>query len=279
MAILCVHLTNCVDENADFTSIDFAPPKIVVEGVLIDGQPPKVWVGQTTSLLDDSITFRIPDDRVSVMILQDDQLLFSLSPTDETNIQQEAIPRTNRFFTLDTILSLQENSEYKISVMAEGLPDVVSEKLIYQNAFTPTSLGLLSDTSEINGGCRIVGASLNIDHVLDGQTYWVEFFDRLQPREERLNFGRELFLKASDQGESSRLTFSWENGGFPCTFDGTGLPFLVIATSEEYGDFIENRDQADFGLGGIFTPPVDLPQNIIGGYGYVSLGTSQVISF
>ncbi len=277
---LLLGFTSCVDNFGELASLNLEPTQIVVEGVLIDGQPPRVWVGRTASLLSDSLTFRIPDNQVTVTILEDGAPYLVLSPSNEEAIPGEAVPRTNRLFSLDTLLELREGSTYEVLTLAEGLPDARSLPLVYESAFTESSVNVLSDTSLINGECRLANSDLTIENILPAKAYWVELFGRNQPIEDRLIFGRQLFLSVIDQGEFSNLFFDWEEaGGIICTTEDTGLLMLLIATDDVYSEYVTNRDRADFGLGGIFTPPESLPQNVINGYGYVTLGSSMEIPF
>lgn len=273
-----VSLSNfsCLDQEGEIV-IQSEPPQIVVDGIIVSGQKPTLFVGQTAPTLANNLTFRIPDSSVSVVLLKDGEPFVRLLPAEgELFDNIDGIPRTNKLFTLDSILTLVENSTYQLKIFADGLPDLSSQPIVYREIIDTTAVLVSKDTASISSGnCKIKTISISVrDSGQDEVAFWAETYLNNSPVEDREILGSTGFVRFT-QGLSQYVhVLEWPDEGVDCNFVENRLRILIVATPEDYGAFVEAKDNSFLDLGGVFAIPDNIPQNVTGGYGYFGLGSS-----
>lgn len=266
----------CLDQEGAL-SIESEDPQLVVDGVLINGQRPSVFVGTTAPTLTRNLTFRIPDSLISVTILENGLPFLELEVAERELFGNEgAIPRSNSRYTLDSVISLRQNASYQLVVIAENLPTLISPELVYQESLALNQFTINKDTISFgNNACLIGKLSVLSNANRNGEnTLWVDTYLEGDPFESREVFGNSLFGKFERTAEGEKLDLSWPSEGVSCNFIENRLNILVIAAPSEYTDFMRLRDNSLLDLGGVFSVPEELPHNVEGGYGFFGLGSS-----
>ena len=268
--------TSCLDQEGDLR-IESELPQIVVDGIIVSGQKPVLFIGKTAPTLSNNLTFRIPESNVSVMLFKDGAPYVRLLPAEgELFDNVDGIPRSNKMFTLDSALTLVENSTYQLKVSAEGLPELRSEPIIYRELINIEDVSVRKDTASFsNGNCKIKVISLSVPSLgQDEVIFWAETFLNNSPIEDRSVLGSTGFVKFTKGAERDVLSLEWPDAGVDCSFVEDRLRMLIVATPKEYGAYVVAKDNSFLDLGGVFATPDDIPQNVIGGYGYFGLGSS-----
>ena len=283
LVVVCAvffNLSSCLDTEGFIAESD-SDSLLVVDGILISGKRPTVYIGKSLSLGVNNLTFRIPDAEINAVILENGLPFLHLQPLPDSFGNVEATPRTNRTFGLDSIIHLQEGAEYRLVVEAEGFPTLSSQEFEYQSATGLEEISIVRDESvDDEGNCVLRQATFEIrDELVGPYDYWLETYLRDLPLEERERFGRYLFPSFT-MSQNNNLSYvrTWRDNGPRCDSDSNNRIFGVIATPKEYTDFMRIRDNSLLDLGGVFAVPEELPHNVQGGYGYFGLGSSIEIT-
>jgi hypothetical protein len=278
IALLC--FSACIDRSSE---IDFerVMPRIVLEGLLIDGRIAEIKVGRSSTVLADTLTHRIPDDRISVSVYKDGvfwQRLILNTEADRDYSEEAAIPMTNATYSSEAPLQLQPGHEYQLVAEAAALATAFSPVLVYAPTAIADSFRIrVQRRNEGQESCSITGYEVSgIDTSSHDSFYFITSFD------ERYDIqGRLLYSRAQprfDDDEKANLIYSVDGFSWPCNRDRQSI-VEIVGFPQEYFDFIEIKDSYFESLGGVFATPEALPHNIEGGYGYVGLGTSYRIPF
>ncbi len=274
LLLLCA--PSCTDQE---TQIDFpaVAPTLVITGLLIDGQQPRISIGKANGITAKPLTFRLDSSTVHATILEDGAPFMVLTPLPSSEYDVGAnVPLTNGVYGSDSTVHLREGSAYQLFVEAEGFPPATSLPLTY----TPYPLAGTSTLSfregeGENGRCVLVDIRAEVikQPQTDNYFYFYPFFtDRDDPP---FNLFSNRYFGMDDLGDTIR--FDGARAIRPYCSNRSTLRFSVVVAPQAYADFRWSNELFDFELGGLFSVPESVPQNIAGGFGYFELGSSYLI--
>lgn len=269
--------TSCETPDIKLT-IARQPKEIVVEGILVDGLQSSIWVGQTAEVGEGNLTFKIPVDEVTVMIYENGELLYNLSPVlSDTSIFAGGSPLNNQRYVTDSVVNLLPGSIYQLVVEATGFTPLLSREIRYDliEGLAETSLTTVEEF--IGTDCVLSNLQMEVLNSDISHNFWMSSFSLNSPESVRL-FGQSLFERFIDRGESKTLEIIVRDGVLSCNVFAAGFRIIVIAAPADYTEFYDQKTSAEYDLGGLFSFVPELPHNVTGGYGYFGLGSSVVLS-
>ncbi len=310
--ILVLSATACLQKEI---TLDFpaSEPRLVLEGLLIDGLPIMMQVSKTTNFNEEAFTFNVPNN-TDVWILKNGEAWLQLLPRPDLSASFLTSPFSSSFFALDTIARLERGSRYIMRVSLAGFPTLETAEMLYEGRRPEGQINLFRLSGEdVDLGCLDFYQRLDVidaggGHFIfrRGSELLSDFSNKFPElneveRAERIaSIRRSRILSALP---SIRFLFQ-ESYGIETNFSvilkdsedisltdlDTALcvcdpawcgidTWEVIEAPSSLTDYLlVQRQYIDLGDAGLFSqqnlPPI--PHNVINGYGYFGLANNYV---
>lgn len=279
MLLFVYSVYSCVDSSGSL-QIELDPPQIAVEGVLVDGLTPNIFVGKTAELIDQNLNHRIDSASISISVFEDGRQLFTYEENATINLgQPEAVPRTNQRYSADTVYDLRQGAVYELLVVADGLPNLRSPPIVYTPLLTEENVTVEVSVDRDGANCRVRSLTIFVANAdPESVAIWAETYLVSQAEDERQIFGESLLQSLVPYNGGQRLVMIMpEYVNLDCNFLEDEFRVLLIAASTDYANFEHARTTSLLDIGGVFSTNAALPHNVIGGFGYFGLGSSYLI--
>ena len=278
----------CACQSFSEESLEFPQTgsKLLLYGVVADGVPTVLRLSASREVLEDSLTYRIPEADVKLLAVYEDGAHYfdlhladlQVRPiTEEPNI---VLPRQSAIYISDGPTTLQPGKEYSVVAVVAGYDTVRSLSLLYTPQLDTTSAELLYVTNGEEGDdCRGTGLEWSIasSRLTEGYYYLASpaLVEEQGGAELIYDFQQCGCSSFEETGDTTTYKVVWDFfSNCPESFPGSSF---IHRVDRSYHDFLDARNTVD--LGGLFSTPRIPPNNVIGGFGYITLSERARVEY
>jgi hypothetical protein len=259
--------------------------KMTLIGILLDGIPLEVYFGKTQQFNSETIDYEVDDPLI---------ILFEDGIPIDTIVYFEAPPNSGDrllVYRSKRIVSLQPGSCYYLTAEAEGLPSIRTELQCYEpklqvdtvqinaeitrefpeneDGFSPIRILISSVATSIRG--NVASGEVVLLQIFGSRGFYPRIY---------YNKGAEIEVPIPLHPTISALDWVWENSEEEYYLeDRRNLIVEITRYPADYEHFINTINAQSEEISGFAPSSEPVPNNIINGYGYFSVGERYASTF